>query len=81
MSVIHQSRNGITLLDGFYLAKNPLSQYISVISIYKGVVFVHEVTTKMNMDALVQLDSTGSLEIFEDLKSKKELKEKNNLKE
>lgn len=73
MSVIYQTKNGITLVDGFYLAKNPDSDLINVISIYKEKVFVHTVSIEMSMEELVHFDSTGFMEVFEELKKKKDL--------
>ena len=69
--ILHQSKKGITLVDGFYLAKNPHSEFISVLSIYKGIVYVHDVTRKMNLDELVHFESLGYLEIFQSLKTNK----------
>lgn len=65
---IFQSRKGLTLTDGFFLARNPRTQAINVIAISKGVVYIHDITRKMNLQELVNLDSQGYLEIFETLK-------------
>ena len=73
---IFQAKNGITLTDGFFLAKNPRTQILSIIRIYKGVVYIHDATRKMSLTDLVSLDSAGFLEIFEELKSKELSKQK-----
>ena len=73
---IHQSRSGISLIEGFYLARNPRTQRVSVISITKGPVYIHDITRQMSLQDLVQMDATGYLEIFESLKLDKREKEK-----
>lgn len=78
---IHQSKKGINLTDGFYLARNPRTQHINVISISKGTVYIHDVTRKMHLDELVNLDSIGYLEVFESLRTSKDIKPKNKTKE
>jgi len=66
-STIYQSRNGIILKDGYYLCKNPRTHIVSVISITKGLVCVHEITKQLSIQNLVQLDSTGFLDIYDEL--------------
>ena len=63
--IIYQSKKGITLTDGFYLVRNPRTQAINVISISKGIVYIHDVTRKLNFNELINFDANGQLEIFE----------------
>lgn len=60
---IYVSRRGITLTDGFYLATNPRTGRIVIISIANGEVYLHDVTRKMNLNDLIYFDSTGYLDI------------------
>ena len=69
-AIIYQSRTGINLKDGYYLAKNPRTHTVCVISITQGLVCIHEITKQMNLHNLVQLDSNGFLDIYEELEQK-----------
>ena len=62
---IYQSKKGITLTEGFYLVRNPRTQAINVISISKGVVYIHDPTRQLPLTDLINLDSLGQLEVFE----------------
>lgn len=63
--IIYQSKKGITLTDGFYLVRNPRTQAINVISISKGIVYIHDPTRQFKLPDLINLDATGQLEVFE----------------
>lgn len=65
---IYQSRKGITLIDGFYLARNPRTHLINVISVAKGRVYIHDIIRQMDLQSLIQMDAIGQIEIFETLK-------------
>lgn len=73
---IYQTKKGITLTDGLFLVRNPRTQRINVISISKGIVYIHDVTRQMNLQQLIWMDSVGQLEIFETLKLNELEKEK-----
>ena len=65
---IHQSKKGITLVDGFYLVRNPRTQTKSVISITNDIVYVHDISRKMSLQDLInlQLRRDGVEKIFEE---------------
>ena len=65
---LHQSRKGITLTDGFFLALNPRTQKVNVISISGDIVYIHDITRKISLEQLVNMDRTNYLDIFESLK-------------
>lgn len=73
-SIIYQSRKGIILTDGYYLVKNPKTNVVSVISISNGTAFIHDARTPINLQDLVNMDSTGYLEIYDELKPVEQLK-------
>lgn len=81
-NIIHQTKKGITLTDGFFLVRNPRTHLINVISISKGIVYIHDVTRQMPLQNLIWMDSVGQLEIFETLKlnelEKEKIKKKKN---
>lgn len=41
-----------------------------MISISKGMVYIHDITRQMSLNDLANLDSTGYLEIYEELDQK-----------
>lgn len=61
---IYVSKKGIRLTDGFHLVQNPKTQKVNVISISKGVVYLHDITRKMNLNDLVAMDSSNQLDVF-----------------
>lgn len=65
---IYQTKRGITLLDGFFLVRNPRTQKINVVSISRGIVYIHDVTRQMALQTLINMDSLGQLDVFEALK-------------
>lgn len=65
---IYQSRNGISLIDGYYLVRNPGAKTVAVISIAQGVVSVHSIKSQMSLQNLVNMDASGYLDIFGELK-------------
>lgn len=73
---IHQSKSGITLLDGFFLIKNPRTEKINVISIANGLVYIHDITRQMAVELLAHMDATGQVEVFNELKMTKTEKQK-----
>ena len=64
---IHQTKKGINLTNGFYLVLNPKTQKINVISISGEVVYIHDITRKITLEELVNLDRMGYLDIFDEL--------------
>lgn len=62
---IYQSRNGINLIDGFYLAKDLRTNQINIISISNNVVSVHYPTTHMAMADFVVKDATGQMQVVD----------------
>lgn len=75
-TIIYQSRTGITLTDGYYLARNPRNRNVCVISIAQGLVCIHDITRQMNLPDLVQMDSIGYLDIYDQLEPVEQLKNK-----
>ena len=73
---IHQSKKGITLVDGFYLVRNPRTQTKSVISITNDIVYVHDISRKMSLQDLINLDSIERIEVYGELKQVEDSKQK-----
>lgn len=73
--IIYQSKKGITLVDGYYLTRNPRTKMVSFISISKGVAYIHDITRQMNLTDLVHYDSIGQLEVYDSLVQTEVLKE------
>lgn len=74
---IYQNRRGITFLDGFFLARNPKTQKIIVISISRGIVYIHDVFRQTTLQNLINMDAAGQLDIFDSLKLMQSEKNKN----
>lgn len=64
-NTIYQSRNGINLIDGFYLAKDLRTNQINIISISQNVVSAHYPTTHMSMADFVVKDATGQMQVID----------------
>lgn len=64
----YQTRKGILMKEGFYLATNPRTGKVNVISVSGDEVYIHDVTRKTTLKQLVYLDSVGLLDIFAELK-------------
>lgn len=65
--IIYQSRKGIILTDGYFLAKNPRTGNVCVISVTGALVCIHEITKQMSLPDLVNMDAIGYLDIYEQL--------------
>lgn len=74
--IIYQSKKGITLVDGYYLTRNPRTKMVSFISISKGIAYIHDITRHMSLTDLVHYDSIGYLEIYDSLEQTEVLKHK-----
>ena len=75
--IIYQSKKGITLTEGYYLVRNPRTKVVSIISISKGMVHMHNIVGQpFNLEHLVHYDSTGQLEVYDSLQQTEVLKEK-----
>lgn len=74
---IYQSRKGITLTEGYFLARNPRTKLVSVISITGDTVLIHDITRQMPLQNFVNMDASGYLEVFDALKRTEIEKEKN----
>lgn len=61
---MYQSRKGVWLKDGFYLAQNAQTKKVNVISVAKNMVYLHDIARKLSLDELTRLDKTGYLDVF-----------------
>lgn len=79
---IYQNKRGITLVDGYYLVRNPRTKAIAIISIAQDIASFHMVKEQMSLQDLISRDAIGYLDVFEALKpmesDKQKLKNKKN---
>lgn len=62
----YQSKNGITLVDGFYFVANLQKKYISTIFIdnKNNVVMIFNTPARMTISQFMQLETMGGTEIL-----------------
>jgi len=66
-NIIHQSKNGIALVDGFYWVANLQKKYLSMVYIQnkENMVRIFGVDTKMTVQNLVNLEKMNGVEILD----------------
>lgn len=71
----YQTKNGITLTDGFYFAANIQKKYISIILIKnkENMVMIFNTPARMTIQQFLQLETMGGTEIIEKIEYPKKV--------